>query len=63
MEKQIVEQKDGKFQYRIKNKGRILFHSEGYDSKSNAKRALNKFLLQIEKLRLSRTVELEYSGE
>ena len=53
MQIEIYEFKNNQFGYRIKSKGRILVHSESYDSLSNTKRAVINFKKGFAKLLLS----------
>lgn len=43
MRLQYIECKDGGWEFRFINKGRIILHSESYDSFANAKRAVKSF--------------------
>jgi hypothetical protein len=56
---QIVEYKDG-WGYRFKNKGRILVHSEPYDSRPNAERAAKNFEIEIFEAIQKNELEVEY---
>lgn len=50
---EIYEFKNNQFGYRIKSKGRILVHSESYDSLNNTKRAVANFKKGFAKMILS----------
>ncbi len=50
---EIYEFKNNQFGYRIKSKGKILVHSECYDSLSNTKRAVTNFKKGFAKMVLS----------
>lgn len=63
---EIYEFKDQQWGYRIKaDNGEILSHSEGYYSKSNAVRAVKKFLDDIiQEDAVDDNIEfIEYNGE
>jgi len=59
MKLQIIEYNNG-WAYRFMNKGRILVHSEAYDSKANAERAAQNFETEIFEAIEKKTLEVEF---
>ncbi|MRS06010.1 hypothetical protein EG832_22750 [bacterium] len=56
---EYIEYKNG-WAYRFKNKGRILVHSEAYDSKDNAERAAQSFIQELTEALNNATFKIEY---
>jgi uncharacterized protein YegP (UPF0339 family) len=47
MKIEIYQHVNGEWAYRFCSKGRILFHSEGYDNKWNAERAVENLMMEL----------------